>query len=52
VSVIDHLYDKILHIGLRPENTNNEYLLDVSSKRTQVIKEYIFNFWRQQNSKN
>lgn len=46
-SVIDHIYDKILHIGLRAEDTTNEYLLRVSAARTQYIKDYLFNFWKQ-----
>lgn len=45
-SVIDHIYDKILHIGLRPEDTTNQYLLRVSSERTQIIKDFVFNYWR------
>jgi hypothetical protein len=50
-SVIDHIYDKILHIGLRPEDTTNEYLLRISSERTQIIKDFVFNYWRD-NKKN
>jgi len=47
-SVIDHLYDKILHIGLRPEDTQNEYLLDVSQQRSEFTKQFIFDYWQKQ----
>ncbi len=44
-SVIDHLYDKILHIGLRQEDTTNEYLLRISLQRTQIVKDFLFDGW-------
>ena len=43
-SLIDHFYDKILHIALTPKQTNNKYLLKTSMQREQILKEFIFEF--------
>lgn len=45
VSMIDHYYDKLLHIG-RPEYlcSNNPYILEKSNKRNQEMIDYVVNF--------
>jgi uncharacterized protein len=45
-SIIDHMYDKVIHIGLKPENTTNEYLLKVSKERQDYVKKYILDYWK------
>jgi len=46
-SVIDHFYDKVLHIG-KPKNlkTNNPYILEEAEKGTKIVEDFIINFWK------
>ncbi|BCS83567.1 metal dependent phosphohydrolase [Cotonvirus japonicus] len=45
VSMIDHYYDKLLHIG-KPEClcSKNKYILEEASKRTGIMIDFVFNY--------
>lgn len=47
-SMIDHYYDKLLHIG-NPDRlkSQNKYILDEAQKRAEIMVEYIINYWKQ-----
>ena len=47
-SVIDHFYDKLLHLRLTPEMTPSEYLQRISRERHQVMVDYVLGVWRAQ----
>lgn len=43
-SMIDHFYDKIVHLG--PIDTDNKYFFEKSNRRMQIIYEFLFEFGR------
>lgn len=49
-SMIDHYYDKILHIG-NPERlkSQNKYILDIAAKRNHIMAEFVLNYWKHHN---
>lgn len=46
-SVIDHYYDKLLHIG-QPDKlkSGNKYILMEAMRRNEVMIDYVLNYWR------
>lgn len=48
-SVIDHYYDKLLHIG-KPENlkSQNPYILEEAARRRDILVDYVINYWKSQ----
>ena len=46
VSMIDHFYDKLLHIG-KPDNlkSDNIYILQEAEKRNKIMQDYVINYW-------
>ena len=46
-SMIDHFYDKLLHIG-KPEHleSKNPYVLEEAAKRTQIMVDFVLNYWK------
>lgn len=50
-SVIDHCYDKLLHIGSPSSlKSNNPYILQVAAERNGIIEDFVLNYWRQPNN--
>jgi len=49
VSMLDHFYDKLLHIG-KPENllSQNPYILAEASNRNNIMTQFVINYWKQQ----
>lgn len=45
-SMIDHFYDKLLHIG-KPENlhSKNKYILSEAAKRNNVMRKFVIDYW-------
>lgn len=46
-SVIDHLYDKVLHLKVK---TGIKYLDDIFEERHKVIEQFVLDYWRNQNA--
>ena len=46
ISMIDHYYDKLLHIG-RPEKlrSQNPYILRQAAKRNDVMASFVVDYW-------
>lgn len=47
MSMIDHYYDKLLHIG-KPEllKSQNPYILREAAERTQLMVQFVLNYWK------
>jgi uncharacterized protein len=45
-SIIDHFYDKLLHIG-RPTHlvSRNSYILQEAERRNAIVRKFILDFW-------
>lgn len=51
VSMLDHYYDKLLHIG-KPETlkSQNKYILEEAAKRTKIMVQFVIYYWTHQNT--
>jgi uncharacterized protein len=51
-SMIDHYYDKLLHIGA-PEclRSKNPYILKEAAERNQIMTQYVINYWIEQSKR-
>lgn len=49
LSMIDHYYDKLLHIGA-PEclRSKNSYILKEAAARNQIMTQYVINYWMEE----
>lgn len=47
-SMIDHYYDKLLHIG-KPDKlkSRNPYILEEAAKRQKIMVDYVLEYWKQ-----
>jgi len=45
VSVIDHFYDKLLHISFP---INNRYIKEIARFRLNIMSEFVLNYWNNQ----
>lgn len=47
LSMLDHYYDKLLHIG-KPEalKSQNVYILSEALRRNHIMAEYVVNYWK------
>ena len=50
-SMIDHYYDKLLHVG-KPEclRSQNPYILEEAAKRNHLMAKYVIDYWNMLNN--
>lgn len=48
-TMIDHFYDKLLHIGkIDKLKSNNKYCHTIASERNQIMRDFVINFFKNQ----
>jgi uncharacterized protein len=45
-TILDHFYDKLLHIKLPVWMSNNQYLRTEFDKRTGYVEDWVINYWK------